>query len=210
MTSRVIAVIGAGRVGSALAQGWARAGHRVIIGTRNPEAHDVAAVMRSAPIDSATSPRDAALAADVVVVAVPGGAVGDVARALGPLGNRVVIDATNIVGGQGGPDGRGTAALRECTGSPHVVKAFNTTGVENMRDPRYGAVALDMFMAGDSTHGKAVAAELSRDLGFAECYDMGGDDKVFLVEALALAWINLAIVQKLGRGLGWKLLRRDA
>lgn len=208
MTAMTIAVIGTGKVGAALGAGWAAAGHRVVMGTRSPESDEARSVMAGAPSVTLVNPRAAATAADVVVIAVPGGAVADVALTLGPLGDRVVIDATNTIGGSGLPDGRGPAALRTASGSPHVVKCFNTTGVENMKDPRYGDVAIDMFMAGASAHGKAVAAGLARDLGFAECYDLGGDDKIPLLEALALVWINLAVVQKHGRGIGLKLLRR--
>ena len=183
-----IAVIGAGNVGTALADGWKRAGHTVVVGERGRL-------------------RDAALVADVVLVAVPGGAVPEVAAELGDLGDRVVLDATNVVSAAM-PDGQNPAALRQATRSPHVVKAFNTTGFENMRNPHYGSQAIDMFVAGASAHGKAVAAQLARDLGFAEVWDLGGDDKIPLLEALALVWINLAIVQRRGRGLGLKLLTR--
>lgn len=183
-----IAIIGAGNVGGALAEGWARAGHTIVIGERGEL-------------------REAALQADVVLVAVPGGAVADVARELGPLGDRVVIDATNLVGATL-PDGRNPALLREATQSPHVVKAFNTTGFENMRDPRYADQAIDMFVAGASRHAKQVVTDLAQSLGFDQVWDLGGDEAIPLLEALALVWIRLAIVQKQGRGLGLKLLRR--
>lgn len=183
-----IAIIGAGQVGGALAEGWTRAGHTVVIGERGRL-------------------REAALGAEVVLIAVPGGAVPEVARELGPLGDRVVLDATNVVGAAM-PDGRNPAALRAATVSPHVVKAFNTTGFENMRDPQYGDQAIDMFVAGASSHGKAVATQLAKDVGFDEVWDLGGDEKIPLLEALALVWINLAIVQRRGRGLGLKLLKR--
>lgn len=203
-----IAVIGAGHVGGALASGWVRAGHHVVFGVRDVAAQDVRDVLAAIPGTTAADPRLAAQAAEVVVVAVPGGAVASLAQALGPLENRVVIDATNVVGKAGLPDGSGTAALREFTRSPHVVKCFNTTGFENMRDPRYGDQALDMFMAGSSAHGKTVAARLASNLGFSACHDVGGDDTVPLLEALALVWINLAIVQRQGRDIGLKMLRR--
>lgn len=66
----------------------------------------------------------------------------------------------------------------------------------------------DMFMAGDSTKAKAVAAQLAEDLGFAECYDFGGDDKISLLKQLAMAWVNLAIFQKMGRNIAFKILKR--
>ncbi len=77
-----------------------------------------------------------------------------------------------------------------------------------MADPFYHGIAADMFMAGSLARGKAVARQLALDLGFAECHDFGGDDKIPLLEQFAMAWINLAIVQQQGRGLAFKVLKR--
>ena len=44
-----------------------------------------------------------------------------------------------------------------------VVKCFNTTGFENMKNPDYGNVTLDMYMAGDNEAAKAIASQLSKD-----------------------------------------------
>ena len=77
-----------------------------------------------------------------------------------------------------------------------------------MENPKYGDIAIDMFAAGSSVKAKEVAKKLSLDAGFAECYDFGGDDKVELLEQFALSWINLAIMQKLGRNIAFKVLKR--
>lgn len=77
-----------------------------------------------------------------------------------------------------------------------------------MQRPEYGTQALDMFVAGDSTHGKSVASALAQDAGFDQVWDVGGNAQIPLLEALALVWINIAIVQRHGRDLGFKLLRR--
>lgn len=110
----------------------------------------------------------------------------------------------------GGPAGfRTTAeALLAHTASRDVVKCFNTTGFNNMLEPVYGGVALDLFMAGDSEPGKKAAGRLAKDAGFAECYDVGGNDRFELMEQFAFFWINLAMMQGLGREIGFKLLSR--
>ncbi|MEL6846331.1 MAG: hypothetical protein AAFP02_24245 [Bacteroidota bacterium] len=69
-------------------------------------------------------------------------------------------------------------------------------------------MVLTIGMAGDSAKAKSIATQLSTDVGFAHCYDFGGSDKVELLEQFALSWINLAIMQGMGRGIGCKLLRR--
>ena len=52
-----IAIIGTGRVGSALGEGWAATGHRVVYGSRTPHADRVQALLAVSPGASATSPR---------------------------------------------------------------------------------------------------------------------------------------------------------
>ena len=55
---------------------------------------------------------------------------------------------------------------------------------------------------------KQIASQLSKEAGFSECYDFGGDDKVELLEQFAFSWINLAIIQKHGRNIAFKVLKR--
>jgi len=89
-----------------------------------------------------------------------------------------------------------------------VVKAFNCTGWENLADPQYGETVADMFMAGGTPEGRARVASLAQDIGFASCIDLGGRERVHLLESFALLWIDLAIHQRMGRGVAFKLLRR--
>jgi len=65
-----------------------------------------------------------------------------------------------------------------------------------------------MFMAGDNNYAKDICSGLATDLGFEQCYDFGGGDTVALLEQFALCWVNLAIIQGQGRGLGFKLVKR--
>lgn len=115
----------------------------------------------------------------------------------------------NVVMGQG-PVGYKTTteAILANTQTKDVVKCFNTTGINNMKNPIYGNTALDLFMAGDSEKGKAVAIQLAKDAGFAACYSIGGNDKFELMEQFAWFWINLAMFQGQGREIGFKLLKR--
>jgi 8-hydroxy-5-deazaflavin:NADPH oxidoreductase len=51
--------------------------------------------------------------------------------------------------------------------------------------------------------------ELALEAGFAECYDVGGNDKFTLMEQFAWFWINLAMFQGQGREVAFKLLKRQ-
>lgn len=76
-----------------------------------------------------------------------------------------------------------------------------------MANPVYKGEGIDMFSAGSSAKAKEVAEKLAKDLGFATCYDFGGDDKVELLEKFALLWMNIAIMQGHGRNLAFKLMK---
>lgn len=203
-----IAVVGAGNVGGALAASWSRAGHTIRLGVRDTVKFKGQELL-AYPGITAHSIAEAVGPADVVLVAVPPEHALSLAEVMGDLNGKVLIDATNAVRSR--PEGYPTAfhAFRALTHAD-VVKAFNSTGFENMRQPDYGPFRLDMFMAGDSVQGKAVVFRLAMDAGFGACHDFGGDDRVVLLEQLALAWINLAIFQGMGRDIGFRLVRRGS
>src|SRR5262252_5585880 len=142
-----IAVIGAGNVGGTLGKRWARAGHE----------------------------------ADVVVLTVPWDSARDALAAAGDLRGRVLIDATNPVPltpeglRQGLVIGHTTSAAEQIARwaeGARVVKAFNTTGWQNMADPVYGSQGLSMLLCGDDAEAKRVVAGLAGQLGF-EPVDVG-------------------------------------
>lgn len=203
-----IAIIGSGNVGGALAKKWAQAGHEIIIGTRDPQNLKGKQLLALTGV-SVQETKAAVVTASVILIATPAAATVEVARSLGDTTGKVIIDAMNIVGGKGPESFPSTAlALLAHTQTRDVVKCFNTTGFNNIDNPVYGGQKLDLFMAGDSTAAKEIARTLALDAGFAECYDVGGNDKFQLMEQFAFFWINLAMMRGHGREIGFKLLKR--
>ena len=202
-----IAIIGTGNVGGALAENWAKAGHTIHLGVRDLDNFKGKELLEL-PNISAQSIAGAVAASEVVLIAATPPAIFSIAEQMGNVEGKIILDAMNSVRSGPEPYANTFEALKALTKGVQLVKCFNTTGYENMANPRYGDLALDMFMAGSSEKGKQVARQLALDAGFAECYDFGGDDKAVLLEQFALAWINLAIMQGQGRGIGFKVLRR--
>lgn len=203
-----IAVIGSGNVGGALASKWADAGHTIFFGT-NKTGNFKGKDLLSKPNTSVHSIKDAVQNAEVILIATPATAAVEVAQSLGDTTGKVIIDAMNIVMGRGPKGYSNTSdAIMENTNTKDVVKCFNTTGYNNMENTFYGDTAIDMFMAGSSTKGKEVTGKLALDAGFAQCYDVGGNDRFGLMEQFAFFWINLAMFQGHGREFGFKLLKR--
>ena len=203
-----IAIIGTGNVGGALAQQLIKAGHTVLMGAKFPFSEKSIKLATIIGEDRFAAIENAVKQSEVIIITTPPDAVLQIIPQLGNISGKTIIDATNSIRVK--PDNFPTAyhAIKSITKSDAVVKCFNTTGFENMLNPIYKGEGIDMFCAGDNKPAKQIAERLSKDIGFASCYDFGGDDKVELLEKFALSWINLAIMQGHGRDIAFKIVKR--
>jgi 8-hydroxy-5-deazaflavin:NADPH oxidoreductase len=184
-----IAVIGAGNIGRTLGGAWADSGHAVTYGLRSPGAPGTTAIA------------DAVAGAEVVLLAVPGKAAGELIVSLGQtLAGKVVIDATNDVQGAGK-----LHALDELVDGAHPVRAFNTLGWESFADPSFDGVAADLFYAAEEGRAREVAEILISDLGLRPVW-LGAVDAFDLVDSLARLWFTLVFQRGRGRRLAFKML----
>ena len=203
-----IAIIGTGNVGGALASKWSEAGHEILLGVRDISNFKGMDLLHHKNT-SVHLIQDAVSSAEIILIATPATKALEVAKSLGDTTGKILIDSMNIVMGRGPEGYHNTAdAILDHTQSDSIVKCFNTTGFNNMENPKYNQGTIDMFCAGDDQNAKAIVQELAREAGFAECYDIGGNDKFSLMEQFAWFWINLAMFQGQGREIGFKLLRR--
>lgn len=189
-----IAVIGTGFIGGILGRSLARAGHDVTFGSRHPDDEDVAEETNAtvAPIG------DALTDADVIVLAVPGSAVGGVATEhRDALAGRLVIDATNQMG-------REVANARSALPSTvRYARAFNTLGGENMAEPNFADGPADMFFSAPEADRDTVARVIE-GVGLRPVYL--GEDQEALVDALFQVWVTLAMKQGRGRRLALRVI----
>lgn len=203
-----IAIIGTGNVGGALSTKWANKGHEIILGVRDISNFKGRYLLGN-PNTSVSTINEAVSKSDVILLATPAMMVVDVAKSLGDTTGKIIIDTMNIVMGRGPAGYANTSeAILANTQTKDVVKCFNTTGYNNMINPVYKNIAIDVFVAGDSEKGKQTAIQLAEDAGFAECYPIGGNDKFELMEKFAFFWINLAMFQGQGREIAFKLFKR--
>ena len=207
-----IAVIGTGHVGGTLGSRWARQGHQVVFGTRNPESVKVQELLEiSGNQAGAEGLKEAADEADVVVIAVPWSVTQATIEALGDLRGKIVVDCTNPIAPglqlAMGTTTSGGEQVADWAKGARVVKAFNSTGWENMANPLYQGEPTLMLICGDDEQAKAVVSQLTEALGFA-AVDLGPLSAARLLEPFALVWIRLAVVQGLGRDFSFKLVKR--
>lgn len=190
-----IAIIGAGNVGGALGAAFSRVGNEVVFGVRDPDSDKTRDAVGGAKGARATDFATAVIGADVVVFALRWDAVADAVGAMGLLKDRVVIDAMNRFGGD--PTRSTAQDLAEMLPGALVVKAFNTTGFENMTTAHERTVRAAMFVAGDDAHAKGVASQLANNIGF-EPYDAGGLANANALEEMVKVWLAIAATKSRG------------
>lgn len=203
-----IAIIGTGDIGGTLAKRFSDNNHSIFLGVRNTDAFKGKEILAYSKHISAHTITEAVSKAEVIVIAVPAQFAHDAAKSLGDVSGKVIIDTMNGVFMR--PEGFSNTAdaiLANCN-STDVVKCFNSTGFENILNPTYNGVGIDMFTAGSSERATAIATQLAKEIGFENVYHFGGNDKFNLMEQMALCWINLAIIQKQSRDIAFKVIRR--
>jgi predicted dinucleotide-binding enzyme len=196
-----VAVAGTGNIGGTLGRAFARAGHDVVLASRNGSSGDAAGDTTARPAGFA----EAFEGADVVVLAVPAGAVPDLVREhAGALAGKLVVDATNNIGGPG--PAHSSAAVAAAVPTARYARAFNTLGFENLADPRFGDTVADFFFS-SSEQDRPVVESLIAAVGGRPVYV--GDGQQDVVDGVLRLWFALAIGQKRGRHLAFRVLDDD-
>lgn len=178
--AETIAVIGTGNVGMALGTEFAGLGHKVIYGSRSPlSLKSLDLVAKTGTDASSKLPADAAAAADVIVLAVPGMVAEEVAKGLGDLAGKIIIDATNpllmqpeVMQFKYGVATSNGELVQAAHPDAFVVKAFNTISWQQMIDPKVVAKPPVVPLASDHNEAKEKVAEYVRGMGL-EPIDLG-------------------------------------
>lgn len=208
-----VSIIGAGNVGMALGKAITRCGETVVFGVPAPERHRDA-VAALGPLARVTTAAEAIAAGEVVILAVPHAAVASIARSVDDWQGRVLVDATNplapgLSGLVVGTTTSGAEELAKLAQGARVVKAFNTTGAENMADPAYPDGKPFMPVCGDDADARNQVMALATLIGF-EAVDAGPLAAARWLEPFAMTWIHLAIRQGMGRDFAFGLMRRSS
>ena len=203
-----LTIIGPGNVGLSLGKAFAAKGQNVLFGATEVAkyAGAVAGVnnARLAPFPQAIDE------AEIVILAVPYVATAQIASSRPDWEGRILVDLTNPLapGLAGLTIGTTTSGAEEIAKRAHnarVVKAFNTTGVENMLHPRYATGSVMMPVAGDDADARGKVIALATLLGF-DAFDFGALAGARYLEPLAMAWIHMAFKLGRGRDFGFGLL----
>lgn len=199
-----IAILGAGNIGGTLGRKWAKAGHTVLFGVREPEGEKVQALL--AEIGQGATAVDihqAISQTQVVLFAIPGQAMAETIAQLGAqLNGKILIDAANNVGQQ---PLNNLQTLRQAAPDSPLFRAFSTLGWENFAEPTLAGQQIDLFYCGDTGEAATAVGQLIHEIGLRPVY-VGGVAQADLVDALTRLWFTLAFQQGKGRRLAFKML----
>jgi predicted dinucleotide-binding enzyme len=192
-----IGILGSGLVGETLANGFAKYGHEVMRGSRDPS--KLTDWKRSAGDKARTGTfEETARFGDVVVLAVKGAAAEDaVAACGGALDGKVVIDTTNPIAPDKpptngvlafftGPNESLLERLQKRAPKARFVKAFSSVGAPLMIHPKLSAKPT-MFICGNDGAAKEQVRAILDTFGW-ETEDAGGAEGARAIEPLCILW----------------------
>ncbi|MFE4951901.1 NADPH-dependent F420 reductase [Leifsonia sp. NPDC056665] len=203
-----IGILGTGSMTAALGAGWTRAGHDVVIGSRDP---DRARRLSERLGAAGGTDYEEAARSDVVVIALHDTEVFPIVASLADaLDGVVVIDLNNPIDPPAYESRyAGTASLGErvAAAAPgaRVVKAFNTVYAERLTESSHEPSGpVQVFLASDDRIAKEVVAGLVRQLD-AEPVDVGPLRVSRHLEALAGFEVDL-VERGFARVVGFRIV----
>jgi len=194
MSSKNIAIIGAGKMAGILSNYFATAGHKVHIGAREKNkarqlANEIGQGVLGGSID------DAIQHGDIVLFAIPYLEIQNTVNLTGPLNGKIVVDMSNplkpdfsglLIGG----DTSAGEELARALPKAKVVKAFNCVFATTLeRGAEFGEMRAQIFYAGDDKDAKQAVAELIETTGF-EPIDTGD-----LISARFMEQLTMLVLQ---------------
>jgi len=169
-----IGTIGGGKIAGAIGALWVKAGHPVMFSSRHPEELK-GLVDGLGPLARAGTPAEAVAFGDIVLLAVPYGAMKQVGQDNGPAlaTKALVLDASNPIvprdgelGAWAREKGAGLATAELLPGA-HIVRGFNAINYLKLPADAHpsGGERVGMPIAGDDPKAIALASTLIREIG---------------------------------------------
>jgi predicted dinucleotide-binding enzyme len=166
-----VGIIGAGRLGQAIARTALRAGRSAVVANSGGP-QSLASVVSALGDGASAGTVDETASAGIVVLAVPWDRVPEAVQGLNWNG-QVVIDATNDFAADDLQGRTSSELVAGLVPGARVVKAANTLGADVLgSDPQQAGGRRVIFVSGDDADAKANVVALFQDAGFA-AIDLG-------------------------------------
>ena len=189
-----LGILGTGHVAQLLAAAWKKAGHDIMLGSRDPGSKSLTFAVKALP--------EAARGADIIVNAIVGSAALETISSIDAdaFTGKTIVDVSNAVTPTFDliyPNGSLAEKLQEALPNAHVVKSMNTASMTLVTNPtRIGPSSV--FLSGNNAEAKSETAGLLRDLGWTEddIVDLGGIESARAAEAYLMMFAALAGAMK--------------
>ena len=208
MTYTIGIIGGTGKEGKGLAYRWAKAGHRVLIGSRSEEkalaaAADLAALLPSEARVQGLGNLAAVQQCDIAVLTVPFAAHAETLLGLKEaLQGKILIDVAvplnppKVTRVSMPPEGSAAQQAQSILGEGvQVVAAFQNISYEHLLKDEQ--VACDVLVCGTGKDARQTVINLARDAGLT-AWDAGVIENAVVVEGLTSVLIGLNIQHKVG------------
>ncbi len=192
---------GTGKEGKGLAYRWAKAGHRIIIGSRQEEkakaaAEEVMALLRTNNTIRGEANEVAGQEAEILVLTVPYAAHAEMCERMKPFAQgKIVIDVTvplvppKVTRVQMPPEGSATQQAQKIFGEGvQVVAAFQNISYEHLLHDE--EVECDVLVCGGNKEAREVVLQLVEDAGLVG-WNAGPVENAVVVEGLTSILIGL-------------------
>ena len=190
-----VGVLGSGDVAKVLALGFAKHGHDVMVGSREPSKLASWQQEKGQSIALGDFAETAAFG-EVVVLAVKGSAAESAVSLAGDLTGKVMIDATNPIDNKPpvngilvyftGPNESLMERLQAQAPGAHFVKAFSSVGNGFFVNPPF-ETRPTMFICGNSDDAKATVRHILDQFGW-DAEDIGKVEGARAIEPLCQLW----------------------
>lgn len=208
MTYTIGLIGGTGKEGKGLAYRWAKAGHKVLIGSRSEEkalaaAADLAALLPSEARVQGLGNLAAVQQCDIAVLTVPFAAHAETLHGLKEaLQGKLLIDVAvplnppKVTRVSMPPEGSAAQQAQSILGEGvQVVAAFQNISYEHLLKDE--PVACDVLVCGTGKDARQTVINLARDAGLT-AWDAGVIENAVVVEGLTSVLIGLNIQHKVG------------
>jgi predicted dinucleotide-binding enzyme len=160
-----IGIIGSGDVGKALAEGFAKIGEKVIIGSRSPGKLSDFKKKNIKPGNFEETAKEG----EIIILAVKWDGVKNAIRLAGKKNfeGKIVVDVTNPIDFskktpliESTPKKSGGLMVQKMLPKSKVVKAFNTVAAVRMTAPKMKGGDADLFLAGNYADAKKICQKI--------------------------------------------------
>ena len=208
-----VGIIGSGNMGANMGKAWAAKGHKVLFSFSRDAAKLRAVTEAAGPAARCGTTAEAVAFGDVILLAVPWGAVTEALKAARTINGKVLFTCVNCLK----PDLSGLAVGTTTSAAEKIANLVPGAKVVEAIPPmaqilaadsrRLGGQQISTFYCGDDADAKAAVASLLRDLDL-EPVDAGELTSARFIEPAGMLVVQLGYGMGLGPNVAMKLLRK--